>query len=123
MIPRRSIAMLTTGAALAAGLLLDAGAAAAANLTPTPFSARATSAGPKIIKPRGCQTWIDAAGSGGAQRLHARCGKRQVHVQVSCPAGQASRVNYSKPWWRRGYNRADCQKYGWIVVGVVKTKK
>ncbi|MFP3966492.1 hypothetical protein SMC26_29575 [Actinomadura fulvescens] len=78
---------------------------------------------PRIIKPRGCQTRIDEDGPGGAQRLHAKCGRKRVHVRVACPnSPDTNRMNYSSPRWRKGSNKATCQKEGWIDWALVKAK-
>lgn len=53
--------------------------------------------------PTGGSKWIDLAYGRG--RAHAQCNGRNVHVRASCEDG--SIVN-SSPWWRSGYNKAEC---------------
>lgn len=52
-----------------------------------------------------CSKWLDYAHGRG--RAHAKCPGYFVHVKVKCANGK--KYN-SKPYWRDGYNKAECPK-------------
>src|SRR5215468_2884350 len=98
----RKTAMLASGLAMSAAVVLGGGQTASA--AESGISTRSVS----IEAPSPCTTWVDGAGPGGAMRVHAKCPGHWVMVHVWCNNGD----RLSQPHWRNGYNKAECPRGG-----------
>ncbi|MEU1203648.1 hypothetical protein ABZ446_46700 [Streptomyces sp. NPDC005813] len=105
MIATKRLALGVASIALGGGVAL-AGVPTATAAPAAPAQTAQVSAKAK------CSKWLDYAHGRG--RAHAKCPGYLVHVKVKCANGK--KYN-SKPYWRYGYNKAECPK-GVGAIGI-----
>ncbi|MEU6578894.1 hypothetical protein [Streptomyces sp. NPDC046805] len=105
MIATKRLALGVASIALGSGVALaGVPAATAAPAAPAHTAPAHTAQGVVSAKAK-CSRWLDYAYGRG--RAHAKCPGYLVHVKVKCANGKWYN---SKPYWRYGYNKAECPK-------------
>ncbi|MFF2847514.1 hypothetical protein ACFVT5_14455 [Streptomyces sp. NPDC058001] len=105
MIATKRLALGVASIALGGGVALAAVPTATAAPAAQALTAQSQTAQGDASARAKCSKWLDYAHGRG--RAHAKCPGYLVHVKVKCANGK--KYN-SKPYWRYGYNKAECPK-------------
>ncbi|TGB14623.1 hypothetical protein [Streptomyces sp. MZ04] len=105
MIATKRLALGVASIALGGGVTLAGVPAATAAPAAPARTAQSQTAQGDVSAHAKCSKWLDYAYGRG--RAHAKCPGYYVQVTVKC--GNGKKYN-SKPYWRDGYNKAECPK-------------